>query len=508
LAEAVFFWGKVMDANQAQSAGQFPESLDRKANFPPGTIELASAKMCTAQQPQAVITNYLNLLQKVLNGDTGIIHENEIEPVEAIDTLQSIGAQPNLSSLGEQALGQLAVIRLNGGLGSSMGMPTAKSLLPVRGTLTFNDLMIRQLECLQRETGHNVPLIHMTSFRTDEDIKLVMQQAAYCNPEDLPVTFRQHQHLKIYLDDLSPAQESRDDLNWNPPGHGDIYAALLATGIAQKLIDAGKRWLFVANSDNLGATVAPEILGYMIHYRCPFLMETCRRTEADKKGGHLAKNKSNDRLILREVAQAPTIEGEVIPEFGNIGRYHQFNTNSIWLDLQSVVKIAALHDGCIPLPLIRNIKPVDTEDPSSRKVIQIETAMGAAIESFPGARALEVPRGRFMPVKHNSDLLLVRSDWFRENADGTISQHESTGGAPPPTISLDPRFFSMFGDFSSRVLHPPSLVHAKSLKVIGNWQFKEPVIIRGHVVLETQNQERGQTPDLVTQELVDKANRN
>jgi UTP--glucose-1-phosphate uridylyltransferase len=451
--------------------------------------------MRAADLPDAVIENYKRLLDQVLKGETGIIQEDAIESIGDVDTLEAIRANDHYLTIGQAALAELAVIRLNGGLGSSMGMPNAKSLLPIRGNLTFNDLMIEQLRHLQAETGHRIPLIHMTSFRTDDDIKQVMDAAGYSNPAGLPSTFQQHKHLKVYADTFGPASESTKDHNWNPPGHGDIYAALLATGIAEKLLQAGKRYLFVANSDNLGATVAPEILGYMVHNHCPFLMETCRRTEADKKGGHLARDKKTGNLILREVAQAPTVDGQVIPAFSDIERYNQFNTNSIWLDLEQVVKMAKLHNGCIPLPLIRNIKPVNTEDPSSRKAIQIETAMGAAIGVFGGARALEVPRDRFMPVKTNNELLLLMSDVYDVVGGGQVVVREECRGKPLPRIQLDNKFFGLIRDFNERVTCCPSLEQASNLIVKGDWRFDRPVRFKGTVTLEGLPDMENRIPD-------------
>jgi UTP--glucose-1-phosphate uridylyltransferase len=311
-----------------------------------------------------------------------------------------------------------------------------------------------------------------------------MNEANYTNPSGIPYTFTQHKHPKLYLDDLSVTRETNDEHNWNPPGHGDIYASLLATGIAQKLLSAGKRYIFVANSDNLGATVAPEILGYMIHNHFDFLMETCQRTAADRKGGHLARRVDNGRLLLREVAQAPTDDnGEVIREFQDISKYSQFNTNSIWLDLEKAIKIAELHNGCIPLPLIRNIKPVNTEDRTSRKAVQIETAMGAAIEVFTNSQAIQVPRDRFMPVKTVNDLLLIMSDRYRVSPDGHLVLEDQLTNNQPPRIDLDQAFFGMISDFQGRVLICPSLRSASSLKVTGDWLFDASVNIVGDVHL-------------------------
>lgn len=180
--------------------------------------------MREAGQPEPVINHFKRLHDEVNRGHTGIIQEKDIEPVGEVATLDQIRKEGIYLALGMKNLNQVAVIRLNGGLGSSMGMPNAKSLLPVKGNLTFNDLTIRQLSHLREDTGHEIPLLQMTSFRTDADIQRVMNEANYTNPSGIPYTFTQHKHPKLYLDDLSVTRETNDEHNWNPPGHGDIYA--------------------------------------------------------------------------------------------------------------------------------------------------------------------------------------------------------------------------------------------------------------------------------------------
>lgn len=248
----------------------------------------------------------------------------------------------------------------------------------------------------------------------------------------------------------------------------------------------GKRYLFVANADNLGATVEPAILGYLAKTGAPFLMETAERTKADAKGGHLARRRSNGRLLLRESSQAPTTSGgEIISEFQDVSRYRQFNTNNIWLDLEAVVKVARTHDGTVPLPLISNRKTVNPRDKASRKVIQIETAMGAAIEVFEGSRALQVPRSRFAPVKSNNDLLIVRSDVYELQPDFTMKISPDRKLPGLPLVSLDGSYYGLINDFERRIRVVPSLVNAESLSVVGDVAFSRPVAIVGRVSIKT-----------------------
>lgn len=436
--------------------------------------------------PEPVVKNFERLFECVLRGETGIVPEEEIEPVLEVDSLASLLASGEAAREGQKLLNSLVVVRLNGGLGTTMGLEKAKSLLTVKNSYSFNDIIALQLRALGKSTGVAIPLIHMTSFSTDSDVQQMMKSYPDLSPSGLPATFQQHRHPKIYADSMSPANESLEDFNWNPPGHGDIYASLIATGLAEKLLSMGKRYLFVANADNLGATVEPAILGYMAQTGAPFLMETAERTKADAKGGHLARRRSTGRLLLRESSQAPTTAaGEIIPQFQDVSLYRHFNTNNIWLDLEAVVRVATSHEGTVPLPLISNRKTVNPRDKSSRKVIQVETAMGAAIEVFEGARALQVPRSRFAPVKSNNDLLVVRSDVYVLNPDYTITVAPERKVSGLPLVSLDPAHYGLLKDFERRIRVVPSLVNAESLSVQGDVTFSHPVSIVGRVAIKT-----------------------
>jgi UTP--glucose-1-phosphate uridylyltransferase len=449
-------------------------------------ISQAQAKMRHAGLPQPVIENFTRLHAQVAAGSTGVIEERQIAPVGELTKLEQLA---EYRRAGLEALNSLVVIRLNGGLGTTMGLSSAKSLLPVREGRTFNDIMIDQLRALKKSTGAHIPLVHMTSFSTDDDVRRIMDAATDMRIEGLPAVFQQHKHPKVFADSLAPTDDSEEELNWNPPGHGDIYAALIATGLAEKLLAQGRRFVFVANSDNLGATVDPSILGYIIAKSCPFLMETCIRTAADSKGGHVARYKENGRLLLRESAQAPkTSSGQISPEFGDIAKYDQFNTNNIWLDLQAVVEVAQSNNGCIPLPLISNSKTLNPRDPRSPKVIQIESAMGAAIELFEGAIALQVPRERFVPVKSNNDLLRIRSDLYVLTQEAHLVQNPGRTLPGLPTIALDPKYFGMITDFQDRMRFIPSLLHATHFEVNGDVILSKPLAVHGKVTITADPQ--------------------
>jgi UTP--glucose-1-phosphate uridylyltransferase len=182
--------------------------------------------------------------------------------------------------------------------------------------------------------------------------------------------------------------------------------------------------------------------------------------------------------VLRETAQTPDEDREA---FEDVSRHRFFNCNNIWVDLRALQRKLSEQDGVLGLPMIVNRKTVDPTDASSPAVVQLETAMGAAIGVFEGAAALRVPRSRFTPVKTTNDLLVVRSDAYRLGDDWTVS----TARERPPLVSLDPDHFKLMGDFEPRFPGgPPSLADCDRLEVVGDVTFGHDVVVRGSVKLE------------------------
>merc|ERR1712217_716495 len=185
--------------------------------------------------------------------------------------------------------------------------------------------------------------------------------------------------------------------------------------------------------DNLGAGLDLKLLTYFAQSKAPFMMEVAMRTDADKKGGHLACDGKTGGLLLRESAQCPEKDEK---QFQNIDKYKYFNTNNLWVDLKALKEQFEKHGGSLPLPVMKNSKTVDPRDKHSTKVLQLETAMGAAIECFPGATALVIPRSRFAPVKTTNGLFALCSDAYVLTPDFRIVLAEARAGVPPD-IKLD-----------------------------------------------------------------------
>jgi UTP--glucose-1-phosphate uridylyltransferase len=374
-----------------------------------------------------------------------------------------------------------------------MGMTRAKSLLPVKDGLSFLDVIARQTQALRRREGIRLPLVLMNSFHTREDSLAALE----AHPElasDVPADFLQNQEPKIREDDLEPVSWPDDpQLEWCPPGHGDLYTALVTSGMLDTLVEHEYRYAFIANADNLGAVLDPRILGWFAAERIPFLMEVADRTEADRKGGHICSDRSDGRLLLRESAQTPDEDQDA---FQDVGRHQYFNTNNLWLDLHALREVMSERDGVLGLPMIRNRKTVDPSDANSPAVFQIETAMGSAISVFDGARAVRVPRSRFAPVKTTNDLLVLRSDVYALTDDAHVVVSDRRGDRGAPFVDLDPSYFKLLPDFDARFAGgPPSLVDCERLVVRGDVAFGREVVARGVAEVENQGDEQLLIPD-------------
>jgi UTP--glucose-1-phosphate uridylyltransferase len=249
--------------------------------------------------------------------------------------------------------------------------------------------------------------------------------------------------------------------------------------------------LFVSIADKLGAVLDTSLLGWVATERVPFLMEVIDRSAADRKGGHLARRKDGG-LLLREIAQCPD---DALESFQDIERHRYFNANNLWVNLRVLKDVLVRTEGILGLPLITNEKPVDPENGASPAVIQLETAMGAAIAVFAGARAVRVPRARFVPVKTTGDLLVLWSDVYELTDDYRVVQ-SAARAAPAPLVDLDPKFYKRVQDLELRFPRgAPSLVAAERLQVRGDVRFGRGVVVEGDVSLAHAGAEPLVVPD-------------
>lgn len=430
---------------------------------------------------EVAINTFAHYYRLLEHGETGMIAESTIEPIEPV----SLSDQAVDAGAGAQALRTTAVIKLNGGLGTSMGMDRAKSLLCVRRGLSFLDIIARQVLHLRAQHDAPLPLIFMNSFRTSADTMAALARYDDLPVAGLPLEFLQNKEPKLLESDLMPALHPKNpDLEWCPPGHGDLYTALRGTGLLDDLIAAGYERVFVSNSDNLGAVPDPAIAGWFATSGAPFAIEAVRRTASDRKGGHFARRRSDGRIVLRETAQ--TAPGD-LAALADLERHRFCSTNNLWFDLAAMKQALDVRQGILGLPLIRNVKNLDPADPKTPKVVQVETAMGAAIEVFEGAALIEVGRDRFVPVKTTNDLLVLRSDVYEIGQDFVLDQTSPE----IPFVDLDGEFYKLVGDFDKRFPEgAPSMRRATALTVGGDWTFGRGVQVHGEVALEASSAQR------------------
>jgi UTP--glucose-1-phosphate uridylyltransferase len=432
-------------------------------------LDLSLQRLRDDGAAEPILAAFARRFAQLQDPEAGKLPGDALEPVADVPALEELDGADDPNAI----LDRLAVIKLNGGLGTSMGLHGPKSLIEVKPGHTFLDVIARQVLALRARHGTaRIPLVLLDSCSTRART-LEALPAALAVP-GIPPDFLQSREPKLRADTLVPVDWPADpELEWCPPGHGDLYVSLHASGMLATLLDAGIDWAFVSNSDNLGAEVDARIPAWADAHGVPFVMEVVRGTAADRKGGHIARRRADGRTVLRETAQAPPGDDS----FTDVDRWRFYNTNNLWIDLRALRRLLADDPAGPALPLIVNRKTVDPRDASSPPVLQLETAMGAAIGAIDGARAILVPRTRFAPVKTTDDLLLIRSDAYALDDAGHVSP---TFDGPPPVVALDSRYYKSLADLERRFPHgPPSLRAARSLTVHGDVTFGADVQIVG-----------------------------
>ncbi|KAI3717078.1 hypothetical protein L1987_68423 [Smallanthus sonchifolius] len=184
-------------------------------------------------------------------------------------------------------------------------------------------------------------------------------------------------------------------------------------------------------------------------------IEVTPKTLADVKGGTLISY--DGKVQLLEIAQVPD---QHVNEFKSIEKFKIFNTNNLWVNLNAIKRLVqadALKMEVIPIQ--SNEYSSGLQEVNGVKVLQLETAAGAAIKFFDNAIGINVPRSRFLPVKASSDLLLVQ-----------------------------------VGDFLKRFKSIPSIIELDNLKVSGDVWFGSNVVLKGKVVVAANSGQKLEIP--------------
>ncbi|CAL9186397.1 unnamed protein product [Musa hybrid cultivar] len=471
-------------------------------------------------------SGFVSLVSRHLSGEAEQIEWSKIQTPtdEVVVPYDTLASHPEDIEATKTLLNKLAVLKLNGGLGTTMGCTGPKfycickrcnvssnfmrslfkcicfynpldvimmivklftcnyrSVIEVRNGFTFLDLIVIQIESLNKKYGCDVPLLLMNSFNTHDDTLKIVEK--YANSNIKIHTFNQSQYPRLVVEDFMPlpskGQSGKD--GWYPPGHGDVFPSLMNSGKLDALLSQGKEYIFVANSDNLGAIVDLKILNHLIHNQNEYCMEVTPKTLADVKGGTLISYEG--RVQLLEIAQVPDAH---VSEFKSIEKFKIFNTNNLWVNLKAIKRL--VEANALKMEIIPNPKEVD-----GVKVLQLETAAGAAIRFFDHAIGINVPRSRFLPVKATSDLLLVQSDLYTL-VDGFVIRNKARTNLANPSIELGPEFkkvASFLGHFKSI----PSIVELDSLKVSGDVWFGAGIVLKGNVSITAKSGVKLEIPD-------------
>ncbi|PPR83406.1 hypothetical protein GOBAR_AA37305 [Gossypium barbadense] len=442
---------------------------------------LKSAVAALSEISENEKNGFINLVSRYLSGEAQHIEWSKIQTPtdEVVVPYATLSPSPDDPAETKKLLDKLVVLKLNGGLGTTMGCTGPKSVIEVRNGLTFLDLIVIQIENLNSKYGCNVPLVLMNSFNTHDDTLKIVDK--YSNSNIEIHTFNQSQYPRLVVEDFAPlpskGQHGKD--GWYPPGHGDVFPSLMNSGKLDAFLSQGKEYVFVANSDNLGAIVDMSILILVFSELC-FLVVT-PKTLADVKGGTLISYEGKVQLL--EIAQVPD---EHVNEFKSIEKFKIFNTNNLWVNLNAIKRL--VEADALKMEIIPNPKEVN-----GINVLQLETAAGAAIRFFDHAIGINVPRSRFLPVKATSDLLLVQSDLYTL-VDGFVIRNKDRANPTNPSIELGPEFKKV-GNFLSRFKSIPSIIELDSLKVTGDVWFGAGIVLKGKVSIAAKPGVKLEIPD-------------
>ena len=375
-------------------------------------MSAAVEKMRREGLPDIAIETFADYERRLREGEQGTLPESEIEP------LDDLPDAAELPEGGDEALDRVVVLKLNGGLGTSMGMTRAKSLLEVKDGLSFLDIIVRQVLAPARADRR----AHAAA--ADEQLRHPggLAGGARALPGAGASTCRSTSS-RARCRSCSPTDSSRSSgppnpaLEWAPPGHGDVYTSLPPPGCSSELLDARLPvpLRLQRGQPRRGARAAHPRLVRARGAAVPVGGDRPHRGATEGRAPGAPPRDGG--LVLRETPRRPD---EDMDAFQDTTRHRFFNCNTIWLDLRALARRSSERDGVLGLPMIVNRKTVDPTDPSSPAVIQLETAMGAAIDVFEGAAALHVPRSRFAPVKTTNELLALRSDAYVLADDWTV----------------------------------------------------------------------------------------
>lgn len=429
------------------------------------------------------ISDFLEKVKQIKNGETGMAVWSEVGDLDPELDEISLDKIHKEHKVDVSSLRKLVIIKLNGGLGTSMGLSKAKSLIPIKDGYSFLKIIANQVLQLRKKYKVEIPLLLMDSYNTQKESQTELESTGLT--QSIPTSFLQHKVPRLEKNSLEPIHSKDPKEDWCPPGHGDIYFTLVETGILDQLLSKGYEIAFLSNGDNLGATVDSAIVSYFDKEGLDFAMEMTPKTLSDTKGGAIYRKTRNGEFLHYELLETAQVPPENEEEFTGTDKFRTFSTNNLWINLRSLKD--RWEKGDFKLSLIVNPKTVQ-----GKEIIQLETAMGSAVSNFSKFRGIIIPRDRFAPVKKTEDYLVRRSDAYQLNEDYslTMSLIRKKLGLGEPTITLDDAFYKKIQDFESRFQLTPSLYACELLEVKGDWLFDIDVSFKGRVQLVNRSKDQ------------------
>lgn len=185
---------------------------------------------------------------------------------------------------------------------------------------------------------------------------------------------------------------------------------------------------------------------------------------------------------------------EHVDDFKSVKTFKFFNTNNIWANLKGIANTfyfliyiyflffnlcltkaidRVLYERTLNMEIIMNNKTLE----NGIRVIQLETAVGAAMKCFDGSLGINVPRSRFLPVKKTSDLLLVMSNLYSLK-HGSLVMSPQRMFPTTPLVKLGENHFAKVKEFLSRFANIPDIIELDHLTVCGDVTFGRGVSLR------------------------------
>lgn len=309
------------------------------------------------------------------------------EDVQALPPAGSAQGEA-LRNLGEAALrnGECALVVLAGGMATRMG-GVVKALVEALPGRTFLDLRLAEMQTLARHSGCDIPLWLMTSHTTEEPIKQAL--GARCDGQSVAV-FPQRLSLRLLRDGRLYLDEQGEP-SVHAPGHGDLPDALRDSGLLERFVGRGGKYVTVANLDNLGAGLDPRVIGFHIAHGLPATCEVVTKESGDRGG-----------IPVRFDDKPQVLEEFRLPEDFDPASVQVFNTNTFHFDARALL---SQRFSWTYFVVEKKVK----EQP----VVQFERLVGELTAQLP-TRFLHVPRSgeesRFLPVKDHVELAARRND--------------------------------------------------------------------------------------------------